>query len=151
MKKARTVLREGELADLESMVKIDETLFPPEISYDPETFLFYLLHPSSDVILAEINGEVAGFAIVTLSEPGDCQLVTIDVAKKMQRLGIGASLLKAAHQRAGSRGAKSVSLQVDTNSTDAIRFYERAGYEKKGPLPNYYRNLSDAWEMVIKL
>ncbi|MBI4665545.1 MAG: GNAT family N-acetyltransferase [Nitrospinae bacterium] len=139
--------RKAGLADLAALHKLDNALFPPDIAYDPETFLFYLLDKSSEVIMAGDSAGLAGFSIIKKESKTRANLVTIDVEQSRQGRGVGSLLLSMAHMAAATWGASQVVLEVDTGNLRATKFYEKHGYTKTRIHKGYYPNGADAWEM----
>jgi ribosomal-protein-alanine N-acetyltransferase len=64
--------------------------------------------------------------------------VTIDVAKECRRRGIGDLLLAAAEGWLVGSGAAAMMLHVYVQNAEAVRFYERTGYERGGEKPGFY-------------
>lgn len=138
----------GKLSDLDEMIKVDISLFPPEVSYDAGTLYFYLIDDDTDVVVARTaDGELAGFIIFRpKSETTGC-IVTLDVVEKFQRNGIGSKFLEIAGQIRASDACSAIELQVSVHNQNAIRFYEKRGYARTGRLKGYYEDGGDAWEM----
>lgn len=145
-----TIRRAG-FEDVERLTGLDQSLFPPGVCFDLPTFYFYVTDPHAVTLVAECDGEFAGFVILTVETPGQGTIMSIDVAPAMQRRGVGARLMEEAEQAAARRGLASVTLQVSVNNPDARRFYERRGYRVTGELPGYYNDVEDALEMTMPL
>jgi ribosomal protein S18 acetylase RimI-like enzyme len=54
---------------------------------------------------------------------------------------IGAALLKSALDYCDEEGMDSIYLHVQTSNADALRFYERFGFEITHTIYNYYKNI----------
>ncbi|WP_227354430.1 GNAT family N-acetyltransferase [Haladaptatus salinisoli] len=79
---------------------------------------------SEYVVVAEVDGELAGFGRVEL----DSGVVSaVYVHPNFARKGVGSALLARLEARAAEAGLDSLSLRASLN---AVRFYERAGYER---------------------
>ena len=78
---------------------------------------------SGDVLVAEIDGQIAGFAAVVGGE-----LDGLFVEPEQWRRGIGEALVEAASQVAQHRG---LTLSVIANPA-ALGFYERCGFIAEG-------------------
>ena len=76
-----------------------------------------------EVLVAEVDGHVAGFAAVIGGE-----LDGLFVEPELWRNGIGAELVEAAAHEARRRG---LALSVTANPT-ALGFYERCGFSIEG-------------------
>jgi GNAT superfamily N-acetyltransferase len=92
---------------------------------------------TSLLLVAEVDGEVAGFAglhvqnLVEADAPG-CVFSALVVAERFRRLGIGARLTKVVEAHARERGCKHIVLSSAHRRTDAHAFYEALGYEHTG-------------------
>lgn len=84
-------------------------------------------------IVAEIDGEVAGFAClrvvpcVLYAEP-HAELTELYVEPMHRRRGVGRALMAHAERLATERGATRVMLLVDPTNLGAQAFYRAAGY-----------------------
>jgi GNAT superfamily N-acetyltransferase len=78
---------------------------------------------SGEVLVAEVEGTIAGFAAVIGGE-----LDGLFVEPELWRNGIGAALVEAAAHEARRRG---LSLSVTANPT-ALGFYQRCGFSVEG-------------------
>ncbi len=79
------------------------------------------------VLVAEIDGAIAGFAVV-LREEGHAELDGLFVEPELWRKGIGAALVEAATHEARNSG---LALMVIANPA-ARGFYERCGFSLEG-------------------
>lgn len=77
-----------------------------------------------DVFVAEVDGEISGFAALLL-EQDKAELDGLFVAPERQRAGIGTALVEAATHEARRRG---LSLVTVVASPAARAFYERCGF-----------------------
>ena len=81
-----------------------------------------------EVLVAEINGEIAGFAVV-LDEGGRAELDGLFVHPSRWRQGIGSALVVEAIHLARDRG---LSLMTVVANPAAREFYERCGFSVEG-------------------
>jgi len=97
------------------------------IAADPTTFL----------VVAEVDGEVAGFGalhvqnLVERDEPG-CEVAGLVVGERFRRRRIGELLMQALDDEARARGGKVLVLNSAHRRADAHAFYEALGYEHTG-------------------
>ncbi len=88
-------------------------------------------HPGHDPSLWTVarDGDVVGGAAAALKLPTDEGFIpTLGVRKEWRGRGIGDALLRSAFAMLYARGARRVTLDVDSdNTTGAARLYERAG------------------------
>jgi len=143
-------IRRANYADLDAMYHLDQRLFPPEVRFDMYTFYFHLFDPDSTVFIAESMGAFAGFVIFRSVTARVGAIVTIDVERERQGLGVGTRLMDAVDQFAVYRGFEAIILQVAVDNHYAMGFYEKRGFARKRLLKNYY-GTNDAWEMRLSL
>jgi ribosomal protein S18 acetylase RimI-like enzyme len=91
------------------------------------------------LVAEDSGGAIIGTAQVVWAAPEN-QPHRADVAKMLvhrraRRLGVGAAVLEAA-ERAAAEAGKTL-LVLDTASDDAVRLYERRGWQRVGSIPNY--------------
>ncbi len=143
----RISFRKGTLDDLETVIDIDESLFPDGQSYDAETFFFYLIDHQTDVIIVELKNEIVGFLVFRpFSNTAGC-VVSIDVVEKFQGKGIGSALLEVAESLSRKMSHATMILQTPVNNSHTIHFYEKRGYKKMRRIHGYYQDGTGAWEM----
>ena len=80
---------------------------------------------------------LAGF-VLTREAAGEAEILTIAVSSKLQRSGLGWRLMQAAMRECGTRGGKSLFLEVDDGNHPALGLYRKLGFEKVGERPAYY-------------
>lgn len=89
----------------------------------------------NDVLLAERDGTVVGCVQLTvipgLSRAGAlrAQLEGVRVAASARGQRVGEQLVRAAIERARAAGCSLVQLTSDRSRADALRFYERLGFQ----------------------
>jgi GNAT superfamily N-acetyltransferase len=89
------------------------------------------------LLLAERAGEVIGYAVVSLDEGAatwelgepTAEIETVSVLEDERGGGVGRALPEAAAKLAADAGAGTVLVAVAHSNADAIRFYEREGFE----------------------
>jgi ribosomal protein S18 acetylase RimI-like enzyme len=95
---------------------------------DPETFC----------LIAAVNGQVAGYAFVTIG-PGYASWATGERAAVLETLsvlpdhrggGIGTALLEAVWSRLEQEGIDDMAITTTVTNVDSHRFYERHGFEQ---------------------
>jgi ribosomal protein S18 acetylase RimI-like enzyme len=92
---------------------------------------------STSLIVAEVDGEVAGFGalhvqnLVERDAPG-CQVAALVVGRRFRRRAIGELLMKALEEEARRRGGAVMVLNTAHRRADAHAFYEALGYEHTG-------------------
>ena len=165
-------IREYNQDDFETLLRIDQHCFPPEIAYSRGELRAYIRHRATFTLVAtasaagkekaaSANGaeqasagesrsplpsEIQGFIVVHRGVIG--HVITIDVKAETRRSGVGSSLLKAAEQRLRQEGCSAVGLETAVDNVTALAFYKRHGYSVIRTWPRYYSNGVDA--LVLK-
>jgi ribosomal protein S18 acetylase RimI-like enzyme len=124
-----------------------EHAFAPETPTGAELvddYVTYMLDrcdvPGGTVLVADVDGDVAGFATLIVRDrdaPDDIDLVHAEVCELSvlaahRGKGIGTALLEAAQQLAVAAGASSFRIGADARNLAAIRLYERFGFRPAG-------------------
>ncbi len=138
--------------DFPTLLAIDQSCFDPSVAYDEWELALFMSGPGSRTLVAEADDDIAGFIMVELHpKTRTATLITLDVLKPYRKQHIGSLLLGEAEQILLSEKIRHHSLQVDTQNTAAIGFYEHHGFQTIDTLPNYYGNGADAYVMRKKL
>ena len=144
-------IRNYDRKDFRVLHAIDTACFPAHMAYSRVELLFFLGHRASISRVAEIAGQIVGFA-VGLNEPGAAaHVVTLDVVAEARRLGVGTALMNVLHAEFRERRALQVMLEVDAGNQAAQRFYLGLGYRRLGLIPGYYKGKGDAIAMTRSL
>lgn len=146
------LIRDFKAEDFEMLWRLDQACFPPEISYSQKELRAYIGRKGSFTLVAEEEGKgaIGGF-IVAYGGPVLGHIITIDVAARARRLGVGSLLLQAAEERLRQVGCRGVGLETAVDNVAALSFYKRHGYNVLRTWPSYYANGVDALVMQKKL
>jgi ribosomal-protein-alanine N-acetyltransferase len=79
----------------------------------------------------------------------EVHLLNLSVDAPVQGLGLGGAMLDWLMDDAGSRGARSMLLEVRPSNTPALRLYERKGFHRVGLRRRYYPAHDGAREDAI--
>lgn len=99
-----------------------------------EAFTAIEADPGTELIVAEIDGVIAGVLQLTvtpgLSHQGASRgtIEGVRTAAAFRGRGVGSALVLHAIARARERGCRMVQLSTDKRRADARRFYERLGF-----------------------
>jgi ribosomal-protein-alanine N-acetyltransferase len=138
---AKIVVRHASLTDVETLLRIEEECF--EYPYDREVFEAMLISRGCVILLAEALGNPIGY--VAFEKKGYVgTILSIGVAKKFRRRGVGTYLLTQALRMLREAGVRRVFLQVSVKNLAARRLYEKLGFKAEGLLKGYYRGEEDA-------
>jgi len=139
--------------DLMNMVDLERECFTTE-AYTERQMRDLLESPNAIAFLAKVDADIAGFVISLVEDFEGAELghiVTIDVAVKHRRRGIGLTLLEAAEDALSQRKARTVYLEVRADNASALQLYRKQGYVKTEILENYYSSGIRALRMTKQL
>lgn len=80
---------------------------------------------------------VAGF-VLARAAAGEAEILSIGVAKRFSRQGLGWRLMRAALQELKARDAETVFLEVDETNAAALALYGKLGFSTVASRPAYY-------------
>jgi ribosomal protein S18 acetylase RimI-like enzyme len=99
---------------------------------DPAALAEIIAGPAQTMLLAMIDGALAG--CVQIADRGEgvfyLGMLTVDPAR--QSAGLGRALIEAAEQHARASGASVMEMSVISQRTDLIAWYQRRGYALTG-------------------
>ncbi len=136
-------LRRLEAGDLDAVEEIERASYPTP--WSRAMFAAELQKPSSLAIGAyHDGGELVGYAIVSRYVDA-WHVMNIAVVPDFRRRGIGRSLLERLFEVTASDPRRGYTLEVRVSNAEAIRLYERLGFEARGVRRGYYTdNREDA-------
>lgn len=135
--------------DLARVMHIELTTFT--MPWSEATFRGLLRRKDSDLLVAEMGGDIAGYAVFwAVLDQGE--LGNVAVHEDFRGRGIGRQLVRAVLDRADDRGVREVFLEVRYSNTNAQELYRAFGFIEVGRRRNYYLEpLEDALVMKIVL
>jgi ribosomal-protein-alanine N-acetyltransferase len=139
-------LRSYEPHDFAALYKLDQSCFPPGISYSKTTLRYFLTLASADCVVAMEENHIVGF-VLSEENPPLAHVITLDVAEKHRRSGVGTALLQKLEANLAARGVRSILLESATDNEAAVAFWKRHGYRIEATLKRYYLRQLDAYEM----
>ena len=139
-------LRSYEPHDFAALHRLDQSCFPPGISYSKTTLHYFLTISSADCIVAADRTRIAGF-ILTEENPPLAHIITLDVAEAHRRQGVGSALLLESEKNLALRGVRTILLETAIDNECAVAFWKRHGYRIEAVLKRYYLGRLDAYEM----
>ena len=144
------IVRKATLDDVSGLKPLYLELEKDAVKFQPEHFVignrdesFFegtIKSENQDILLAEVDGQVVGFAHVMILEQKRIPclkaerviyLQDLDVAEKFRSRGIGARLIEACKEYGKSRGADFMRTQVFPQNVRGMTFYERQGFTEK--------------------
>jgi ribosomal protein S18 acetylase RimI-like enzyme len=136
-------IRPATLADEASLVAVDIAAWTPELwvsaKPSPGQRFFAKRHGREDTLVAEVDGEVRGYVVVSEATPlpGNAHVLMIrglTVDPQAGRRGIGRRLMEAAIALAAGRGARRLTLRVLAPNAGARALYRSLGFVEEGVL-----------------
>lgn len=129
-------LRPLRLADLPTVMLIEEELFAPDMWTEAMLRDELSRTKTRYYLVAEVDGEIAGYGgFVDYGDEG--HIATLGVRRAFQANGTGALLLDALLAQADRR-VRQVLLEVRADSLVPQRLYRSRGFTEIGRRPNYY-------------
>lgn len=115
-----------------------------------ERILNCLHDRDTNVVVAEQDGELAGFAIM---EYGDdtAHLLLLAVREEARRQGIGSTLVSWLEMTALTAGIEKIFLEARTRNEEARAFYCGLGFREIKLIRGFYRGREDGVRMVKNL
>jgi ribosomal-protein-alanine N-acetyltransferase len=145
------LIRDYRPEDFEILWKIDQACFAPGISYTRRELAFYIARQRGFTLVAEGDGKIVGFLVVTRDRQGQGHVITIDVLPEARRSGLGSLLMRAAEERLRELGCSVVFLETAVDNAAALAFYKRHGYSVIHTVPRYYLDSVDALVLAKEL
>lgn len=98
-------------------------------------------------LVAEEDGEVAGFVAGVISGVRQSRMLMLAIKEQHRRRGIASMLIRSFISSSLLRGADSVILEVRVSNGTAINLYTKMGFKTIGSLRAYYRDGEDGLRM----
>ena len=111
--------------------------------WTPRRVRFAIRDNDTMVLVATVNGNFAGFAIMRFGEDvAHLHLLAVDTP--FRRAGVGTGLLRWLESSCRTAGMQHIRLEVRYANLPAKRFYEREGYAAIERIREYYGRGEDA-------
>lgn len=123
-------------ADLPEVLGIEREAF--SLPWSAGAFRAVLGRPDSVVLVADVDGRVAGYAVAWFRD-GEGELGDLAVRRELRRRGIGRELVRRVQEEAVRRDATGLFLQVRESNAPARELYADAGFRPAGRREGYYR------------
>jgi len=126
--------------DLRELLNLERECFTTE-AYRERQIRDLLKSPNAIVLSAKVDADIAGFVISLVEDCGKAKLghvVTIDVAVKHRRKGIGLTLLREVEHALSQRNVQVIYLEVRADNKSALQLYRKQDYVETELLENYY-------------
>ena len=103
-----------------------------------ETFRSLLKQPEAIGVVAEADGEIAGYGLAR-AVAGSGEILNIAVAPERRRQGLAQAMLVTLLQALDQRHVTEVFLEVRASNGAALALYRQHRFEPVGRRPDYYR------------
>lgn len=145
-----TSIREAVLEDLPQLLKIESEANPTPWS---EQSLRSEIEGKNNVwVLTDDETDERVFAFLVFSITGeDSHLLEIAVHSDYRRKGIGRFLLQRMVSYVMKQDVESIYLEVRSNNSTAIEFYQNHGFVTVHKKLNYYSDGADAFSMIFRI
>jgi len=133
-------IQQATVNDLEKLHEIERECFTAE-AFTKEQIAYLLQNPNAVSLVAQIEGETAGFVIGLTYRNDNVRIghiYTIDVATKHRRKGIGLKLLKEIERIFVEKRVETCFLEARIDNVAARELYRKQGYIEAGLLKGYY-------------
>ena len=136
-------IRRANLKDGDQLAWVDAAAWAADVSPAPPppsgAAFFEERRQPTDVLVAEVEGAVVGYAHIGQSVPLPSHRHVLDlrglaVASRFRGHGVGRQLLQASVQKARQQGARSSSLRVLATNVAARGLYDACGFAVEGVL-----------------
>jgi [ribosomal protein S18]-alanine N-acetyltransferase len=136
-------LRRLQPRDLDTVEEIERASYPTP--WSRSMFAAELRKPSALALGAYLeSGELAGYAFVSRYVDA-WHVMNVAVAPEHRRQGIATELLQRLFEVTAGDQRRGYTLEVRVSNADAIRLYERLGFQSRGIRRGYYTdNREDA-------
>lgn len=144
-------IRPASRADTQAIVALEAEAFGGA-SWGAKAVADGLVERNVRVIVASTDDAATPVGFAFWRNAGDeAEILSIGVARRMQRRGCARALLGEIISAARGSGVRSLFLEVDVANAAAAILYQSLGFEKVGRRKRYYRNGGDALVMRLIL
>ena len=146
-------VKSATINDLDALHEIEKECFTIE-AFPKEQIARLLGHPDTISLGAWLNQKVAGFIIGSIKELEETRgghILTLDIAVKHRRRGIGLRLLMELERVLVAKGVEMCYLEVDIDNVAARELYRKQGYAEVEALRDYYHKGSHGVRLAKRL
>src|SRR3954449_3082528 len=135
-------IRTLELGDLDAIESIEQRAYPTP--WSRSMFASELAKPTS-ICLGAFEGEQLVGYVINSRYVDAWHVMNVAVDPEFQRRGIATQLLERLFELTADDERRGYTLEVRVSNADAIRLYEKLGFERRGTRRGYYTdNREDA-------
>ena len=125
---------------LDKLFEIEEQCFDEE-AFSKRQISYLLSDYNTVALAAKADGSLAGFIIAQVEIEGDKlfgHIITINVAPKYRRKGIGSRMLREIEGIFKQKGLGECHLEVREDNSAALKLYHGSSYQTMMRLEKYY-------------
>jgi ribosomal protein S18 acetylase RimI-like enzyme len=142
--KSSVSVRRSRATDLDQLSDLEKQVFSVN-RMSRRSLRWLLASPTAEVLVAEVQAEFAGAAVVLFRTTSDiARLYSLAVVPRLTGRGIGSALIAAVEKVARSRKCRFVRLEVHEKNHGAIVCYRKAGYQQFDRRHEYYEDKGHA-------
>ncbi|HEV3017477.1 MAG TPA: GNAT family N-acetyltransferase [Burkholderiaceae bacterium] len=120
---------------IEELDAYQQALYPPESNHLVPVDA--LRRPDVVFLVAQLGSEVVGCGALVDQRGEYGELKRMYVRPSSRGMGVGVALLAALVAQARWRGLRLLRLETGIAQPEALRLYERAGFQRRGPFGAY--------------
>ena len=138
------MIRQAQLADLENLVKIENSCFDSD-RLSRRNFRYLLSKGHAETLIEEVEGAVRGYVLLLFNRGVSmARLYSLAVNPKYQRLGVAARLVDAAEDSARENECVWIRLEIRQDNNRSISLFTSLNYREFGVHTDYYEDHMDA-------
>jgi [ribosomal protein S18]-alanine N-acetyltransferase len=131
-------VRAGGIHDLDAIARLERDSFPDD-QLSRRSIAHFLRAPHRPVIVAAVDGELGGYALLALRKSSQAlRVYSIAVDARFARRGVGTALLQACEKYTRQHKMSRITLEVRYDNQPAIALYEKWGFRQFGEHEDYY-------------
>ncbi len=144
-------IRHAKKEDLNDLFALENICFKEE-TFHKKQLEYLLLKARSMVLVASIDGSIAGSMIILLRDNiNNARIYSLNVHPEYRRKGLGSLFMDTALELLKKKGYKKITLEVGVNNRAAQNLYSSKGFHMDKMLSNYYKNGDDALHFIKNL
>jgi ribosomal protein S18 acetylase RimI-like enzyme len=131
-------IREARPRDLEAIARLENESFETD-RVSRRSLREFLRAPHRPLIVATIDDELAGYALVSLRKGARAlRIYSLAVDTRFTRRGVSRALLQACEAYGRRHHRTALTLEVRYDNASAIALYENSGFRQFGEHAHYY-------------
>jgi len=135
---SRVAIRGARSNEAETLERIEAQCFETD-RMSRRSLNHHLRSKTSDVLIAELGGRVAGYAMMFYRANATvARLYSIATLPEARGHGVADALMAAVERTARRRGYTALRLEVRSDNPAAIKLYAKRGYLEFGGYADYY-------------